>query len=129
MCVVLLRLVCPYGGEELVLNTFTRESMPPQVKPTIFFGVPRVYEKIMEQMQAVGRSKPAVLQCVVNWAKRIGSSASAADAVGAPLPWGFTAASVLFFNNIRRALGLQCCRGLFSGPCVLCFVILASRES
>ncbi len=40
------------------------------VQPTIFFGVPRVWEKIMEQLQAVGSSKPRVVQCLAAWAKR-----------------------------------------------------------
>ena len=40
-----------------------------RVQPTTFFGVPRVWEKIAEKMQQVGRSNTGLKKAVGNWAK------------------------------------------------------------
>ena len=40
-----------------------------RVRPTIFFGVPRVWEKIAEKMQQIGRSNTGIKKAVGNWAK------------------------------------------------------------
>merc|ERR1719421_1622089 len=40
-----------------------------QVKPTIFFGVPRVWEKIAEGMKAVREKTPKPVLAVTDWAK------------------------------------------------------------
>ena len=40
-----------------------------RVRPTRFIGVPRVYEKIAEKMQEVGRSNKGIKKALGNWAK------------------------------------------------------------
>lgn len=85
------------------------------VRPTVFFGVPRVYEKIMDRMLEFGRSKPVCVRWVSAWAKSIGSRACAADECRQARPWGFAAADFVVFRRVRAALGLDQCRALFSG--------------
>jgi long-chain-fatty-acid--CoA ligase ACSBG len=85
-----------------------------EVRPTIFFGVPRVFEKIQERMQEVGRRSGCCAQGIARWAKRIGREATRAEEAGAPLPWGHALANGLVYANIRRALGLDQCRALIS---------------
>lgn len=85
-----------------------------EVRPTIFFGVPRVFEKIQERMQEVGRRSGCCAQGIARWAKRIGRVATRSEEVGAPLPWGHGLANALVYANIRRALGLDQCRALIS---------------
>ena len=41
-----------------------------RVRPTRFLGVPRVWEKIAEKMQEVGRSSKGVKKILANWAKK-----------------------------------------------------------
>ena len=43
-----------------------------EVRPTFFLGVPRVFEKMMEKMQELGKSAPAVKKMVATWAKKTG---------------------------------------------------------
>ena len=40
-----------------------------RVRPTIFLGVPRVWEKIGEKMQQVGKSNKGLKKAIGNWAK------------------------------------------------------------
>ena len=40
-----------------------------RVRPTIFFGVPRVWEKIAEKMQQIGKSNTGLKKSIGNWAK------------------------------------------------------------
>ena len=46
-----------------------------EVRPTFFLGVPRVFEKMMEKMQELGKSAPAVKRMVAQWAKKTGKCA------------------------------------------------------
>ena len=43
-----------------------------EVHPTIFLGVPRVWEKIAESMQSVGRNIKGFKGKMLSWAKRVG---------------------------------------------------------
>ena len=43
-----------------------------EVRPTCFLGVPRVFEKMMEKMQELGKSAPAVKKVIASWAKKTG---------------------------------------------------------
>ena len=81
-----------------------------EVRPTIFFGVPRVWEKIEEKMKLIGASNGVVKQALGSWAKRVGLSGSMARITGDALPWGWTLAEKVVFNNIKKALGLDQCR-------------------
>ena len=40
-----------------------------RVQPTTFFGVPRVWEKIAEKMQQIGKSNTGLKKSIGNWAK------------------------------------------------------------
>jgi len=42
------------------------------VRPTIFLGVPRVWEKIKEKMQAKGKNTKGLKKMIVDWAKAKG---------------------------------------------------------
>ena len=47
-----------------------------EVRPTTFFGVPRVWEKIQEKMVAVGQTRGFVSRWIVSLAKYIGLTGS-----------------------------------------------------
>lgn len=43
-----------------------------EVRPTIFFGVPRVWEKIQEKMVEIGKSNGPVKKKIAAWARDVG---------------------------------------------------------
>lgn len=43
-----------------------------EVRPTSFLGVPRVWEKMQEKMQGIGKTQSFVKRKVAKWAKGIG---------------------------------------------------------
>lgn len=47
-----------------------------EVHPTIFLGVPRVWEKIAESMQMVARNTRGFKAKVASWAKGVGLRAN-----------------------------------------------------
>jgi long-chain-fatty-acid--CoA ligase ACSBG len=87
-----------------------------EVRPTLFLGVPRVFEKMMEKMQELGKSAPAVKRLVANWAKKTGldrnkkklvaqASGASASAVGNDLQYKW--AKKLVFDKVKNNLGLD----------------------
>lgn len=100
-----------------------------EVRPTIFFGVPRVYEKIREKMLAFGRANNCLLRAIAAWAKRRGLEASRAEEAGRPKPATFCIANALVYRNVRRALGLDRCRAQFSGAAPMAPITLEYFQS
>ncbi|XP_069482841.1 long-chain-fatty-acid--CoA ligase ACSBG2-like isoform X2 [Ambystoma mexicanum] len=47
-----------------------------EVRPTTFFGVPRVWEKIQEKMKDMGSKSSFIKQKISSWAKKIGLGAN-----------------------------------------------------
>jgi len=87
------------------------------VRPTLFLGVPRVWEKIAEKMKAVGAAMPDGLKKNIStWAKGIMLEHQKNCLVGGTgeTPWGFTVASKLLFKA-KEALGLDQCKFHVSG--------------
>lgn len=70
-------------------------------------------------MLEVGARNNACLQCIARWAKRVGTAATAAEEAGSPMPWGFSLARALVYNNVRYALGFDQCRFLVSAAAPL----------
>lgn len=78
------------------------------VRPTFFMGVPRVWEKIEEKMRSVGAANTGVKKALGDWAKKIGVQGNYNLLDGKPLPWGWNVASTVVFNNVKKALGMEC---------------------
>jgi long-chain-fatty-acid--CoA ligase ACSBG len=81
-----------------------------EVRPTIFLGVPRVWEKIAESLQLVAATQGRLKSRISSWAKSVGFKANYTKQLGGSgTPFGYTIASLLFFKKVRHALGLDRC--------------------
>ena len=114
----MLDLHCPMGSGSQVwfaqadalrgsLGTTLKE-----VRPTVFFGVPRVWEKIYEKMQQVAKQTTGLKKRVATWAKLTASAKneciqfSGSKAAKPPCTYGL-AKKILV--KIHQALGLDRC--------------------
>ena len=93
-------------------------------RPTLFVGVPRVWEKIYDKMQEVGRQTKGLKAQIGAWAKRLAfqrnlgiMSGSGEEERQAGLDYWL--ADKLVFSKVKDALGLDGCRIFFSAAAPL----------
>lgn len=95
-----------WHGVTVAYCPFLDELMPAlaEVRPTVFVAVPRVYEKIYNQVQ--GKVKSGLARKVYNWAIGVGRE-HAAEVLDGKRPQAFSwkLADTLFYSKIRKALG------------------------
>jgi long-chain-fatty-acid--CoA ligase ACSBG len=79
------------------------------MRPTLFFGVPRVWEKIEEKMRALGRESTGVKKMLSTWAKSCGAEHSRRCQFGGDrgAPFGYGCANSIVLSKIKEALGLD----------------------
>jgi len=81
-----------------------------EVRPTLFVGVPRVWEKIQAKItEAAAQSSPAK-KLIGRWARKQGLAGGQAEQNGRVKPLGYCLANALVFNRVRTTLGLDNCR-------------------
>lgn len=79
-------------------------------RPTVFVGVPRVWEKIFERMQSVARNNGMIKSWIASWAKAQGLYYNLNKLKGTDFKhWGYLFAKWLVFNKVKAALGLDRC--------------------
>ncbi|XP_036616384.1 long-chain-fatty-acid--CoA ligase ACSBG2 isoform X2 [Trichosurus vulpecula] len=97
------------------LSTTLRE-----VRPTVFLGVPRVWEKMQEKMKEVGASSSTFKKKVAAWAKAIGFQKHMKRMNGeTDFSLSYLLAKWLVYSKVRFALGLDRCVQCFSGAAPL----------
>ncbi len=81
----------------------------PQVRPTIFPSVPRVYEKVHSLVRSRFDQATGGKRRLIDWALGVGSEVSAREAAGESIPAGLRAkhklADRLVFAKVREPLG------------------------
>lgn len=91
-----------------------------EVRPTTFFGVPRVWEKIHEKMLQVGKTTRGVKKTIANWSKSVGLTYNRRRIEGrTSKPFGYSLANSLVFKKVREGLGLDKARLVLSGAAPL----------
>eukprot|EP00388_Colpodella_angusta_P005123 GDKJ01016081.1.p1 GENE.GDKJ01016081.1~~GDKJ01016081.1.p1 ORF type:complete len:711 (-),score=167.47 GDKJ01016081.1:1258-3390(-) len=90
-----------------------------EVRPTIFFAVPRVWEKFEEKIRAIGAESTGVKKKISEWAKATELAAiKAALLEGKELPLSFKVSDTLM-NLVRKNLGLDQTKICISGAAPL----------
>ena len=85
------------------------------VRPTVFFGVPRVWEKLQAKMVEAGASAPWLKRKIAKWARSVGLAAGYAQQSGKSPPLAYGLAKRLVFSKVRERLGLDRARLCASG--------------
>lgn len=86
------------------------------MRPTVFFGVPRVWEKMEEKLKEIGKSSTGLKKTLADWAKSKGSEHCEMAQFGnsGGTPWGYGLANTLVLSKVKDALGLDQCHGFFT---------------
>ena len=94
---------CTWFAESLdALGANLREA-----RPHMFFGVPRVWEKLQAAIQAAGAKNPPLKKKIAAWARRKGLAGGYAEQRGGSRPALYGLAERLVFTKVRQRLGLD----------------------
>ncbi|MBT9505277.1 long-chain fatty acid--CoA ligase [Rhodoferax sp.] len=117
------------GGEYFALYTGAKlnfvenpETIPENVReiaPTVFTGVPRVWEKFYSGVMISLKEASAIQQAAYAWGIGVGTEIAnkvlAGEVVGSWLKFKFTLAQWLALNNVRKLIGIHRARFLVTG--------------
>lgn len=81
-----------------------------EVRPTLFVGVPRVWEKIQAKMMAAGAQNSPLKKKIAAWARKQGLAGGYAEQEGKPKPFFYDLADKLVFSKAKEKLGFNRCR-------------------
>jgi len=91
-----------------------------EAKPTIFFGVPRVWEKVREKMLQVGKAQTGLKRAVGMWAKKTGLDHNKAMLTGKKSgKLSYKLADKIVFSKIKDELGFTNTQRFFSAAAPL----------
>ena len=90
-----------------------------EVRPTMLFGVPRIWEKVEEKLRGKLAETEGFKAKVASWAQEVGRRVNDRKNRDQPLDLAlkaqYTIANKLFFNKVKEAMGLDRTRFFFSG--------------
>jgi long-subunit acyl-CoA synthetase (AMP-forming) len=78
-----------------------------EVRPHVFFGVPRVWEKFQGAIEAAAAEAPPWRRRLMAWARGVGLAAGYAEQGGRARPWAYGLARRLVFDRVRQRMGLD----------------------
>lgn len=85
-----------------------------EVRPTVFVGVPRVWEKMVEGIKHKSREFGFFKKKIGAWAKSVGYRTTIAEMNHEPVPGAFKIANIML-NKAKGELGFDRCRIFMSG--------------
>jgi long-chain-fatty-acid--CoA ligase ACSBG len=86
-------------------------------KPTVFLGVPLVWEKIADRIRAIGASTTGVKKALATWAKDLALTKAQNSQLNGTFeaPWAFGIADKVILTKIKENLGLEKCKCALTG--------------
>lgn len=86
-------------------------------RPTIFLGVPLVWEKIADKIRAIGAANSGLKKSLGDWAKEVNLDYTRSAQLGAQSPDGsyFPGIARTIMGAVKANLGLQECKFAFTG--------------
>ncbi|XP_054418102.1 long-chain-fatty-acid--CoA ligase ACSBG2 [Pteronotus mesoamericanus] len=93
-----------------------------EVKPTVFMGVPRIWEKIEEKIKESGAKSSNLRKKVFSWARTVGLKVNTKrmlDVGTHDNPMSYRMAKALVFSKVTNTLGLDHCHTFISGAAPL----------
>merc|ERR1719204_2519142 len=107
--------MCTFFSRPYDLKVGTIGDRLRAARPTIFFGVPRVWEKIAEKVKAIGATKPAPVRAFSSWCKRtlLAHQMNCELGGSGKKHYGHSLATFVL-GKVREALGFQTCKFAFS---------------
>lgn len=87
---------CTYFAQPDAMKGTLKNSLI-EVKPTVFFGVPRVWEKMADALQAIGRTTTGLKKTISTWAKGLAAEKNNNAQFGGSkhIPLGFGCANTI----------------------------------
>lgn len=110
------QMVSLHGPYTMGCTTWFAESLDllgenlREVQPTVFVGVPRVWEKIQAKMMTAGAANSPLKKKIAAWARKKGLEGGYAHQEGKPMPFLYGLANKLVFSKVREKLGFDRCR-------------------
>lgn len=106
-----------YFARQYDLKAGTIKDRLCAARPTMFLGVPLVWEKIADKLRAIGAAASDTKKAIASWAKGKGLEHAKACQLGqdGSYPLGYTLADKVVLGNIKAALGLDYCKFGFTG--------------
>jgi long-subunit acyl-CoA synthetase (AMP-forming) len=105
-----------FGGPTVFAESLeTMASTLLEVRPSLFFGVPRVWEKIQEKIEAAAAQSPLLRRRIARAARAIGLRGHYAEQRGERKPLLYGVAERLVFSKVKTRLGLDRARLCMTG--------------
>jgi len=82
-------------------------------RPTLFVGVPRVFEKFEEALKGIGAKTKGMKKKLADWAKGVALKGNQNKEVGSSVPFGWTIATGVL-KRVSKALGLDRAKMIFT---------------
>jgi long-chain acyl-CoA synthetase len=107
----LMHLHSPHAGYTLAFcpDPYAVAEALPQVRPTVFPSVPRVYEKVHTAVTTRFAEASGLRRKLIDWALAVGREASTLRQEGKPLPRGLAVrrriADILVFKKVKERMG------------------------
>ena len=126
----------PTSAGSMVYFAESLDKVPDNLKecrPTVFFGVPRIWEKFHAGLASKLGEVTGGKRKLVDWARKVCTAVNAHRDRGEPLPRGlqiqYALADRLVLNKLKLALGFDRARALISGAAPIAPDVLAFFSS
>ena len=106
----ILNLATVHFADKMALKGTLLQTLQ-EARPTTFFGVPRVWEKVMEGMKNKGKSTTGLKKILADWCKQAGLYHHLDNYDS----FMYYIGQYLVYGKVKQALGLDRCTRLYSG--------------